>query len=172
MARRKTVIRSTRSTGGLSHLKSISFNILRVAFILIICGIFMPVGCKSNGMEVAQGILGNADFGRAPMFLAGVEDIYGYILLAVFLLALVGLIVSFINRNFLLGWSFSLASLALLVVVLIKFNIYFDFSKFSFYIKVAMVRKKLDFEMGTYAMMAGYFLAAVSFILRAVRRIN
>ncbi|MCG8570229.1 MAG: hypothetical protein MJB14_08825 [Spirochaetes bacterium] len=162
--------KSTSSTRRYFH--SISLNLLRLAFLMIICGLFLPVGCSATGAEITQGILGKAQFGDKLMFLAIIDDIYAYLFMGVFLVAIAGLTITFIKRNFLICWAFALMSLALLLIVLFKFNIAFDIQQMAFYMNIGMFRKKLALQYGAFLMFAGYFVAIVTLILRNLRVIN
>ena len=151
---------------------SVTFNILRLGLILIVCGLFLPLGCRVNGVEMAQGMLGQADFGTSAMFLAPVDDIYAFVLLAVFIFPLIGLIFSLVNENFALTWLWAPVSLAMLIILLIQFNINFDFAHFNFFLRIGPVKKKIVFQTGAYLMSAGYFLAFSSIIFKHTKLIK
>ena len=56
---------------------SLSMNILRLSLLLVLIGIFTPIGCNSNGYQIAQGILGNKEQAGNVTFLASIENVCG-----------------------------------------------------------------------------------------------
>ncbi|OHD32541.1 MAG: hypothetical protein A2086_00765 [Spirochaetes bacterium GWD1_27_9] len=154
------------------YFSSISFSILRLAFILVLLGLFLPIGCDSNGFQVSQGIMGKAKFGNSAVFLTNVDDIYAYFLLGSFALALIGLIVSFVNTNFFVPFAFLAVSFLLVFLILIEFKIFFSFSDFSFYMKILFTKKKIAFEIGAYSMLVGYLGGAGALVLKILKIIN
>jgi hypothetical protein len=142
-------------------------NILRIALLLIFLGIFLPLGCKSNGFEVAQGILGNGDMGKAAMFLEPINNFFGYLLIAVFIIAAIGFVISLIsniNNNFTIAFVCLVVSFVFMVIILMKLNIYFNFNEFSFYVK-GVIPVKISLLVGGYLMIIGYIGGTLAFIL-------
>jgi hypothetical protein len=159
---------------GKNSFGSLSLNIMRISFVLILLGLFLPVGCKSSGFQIAEGILGNSKLAKSAIFLSPVDNIYGYILLAVFVLALIGLILTFlgnVNTCFNLSIICLLVSLILLIIILIKFKIYFNFNDFAFYIKIVFP-VKLNILTAGYSMIIGYISGIAAFLLNKLRIIE
>jgi hypothetical protein len=143
----------------------ISVNILRICLVLIFIGLFLPVGCKSNGFQIAEGILGNSKIAKEAIFLAPVDDIYGYLLLGVFAFALVGFIASFFSNSFYASFVFFTASLIFVIVILYHFKIYFNFNDLSFYIKI-IFPLKLKLLLAGYGMVIGFVGGILAFIVK------
>jgi hypothetical protein len=100
-------------------------NILRLSFLLVLIGFFAPIGCSSNGYQIAQGILGNTKQAGNAAFLASIENLYGYVLFGVFVFALLGLLFTFlskVNYNFILGFVCLAVSFLLLTIMALKYK--------------------------------------------------
>lgn len=172
--------------------RSLSFNLLRLIFIVILSGLFLPIGCSSTGHEIAQGILGNtfsvaegnSDFfediaqgvlGKGQlrsnaMWFAPLDDVYAFILYGVFFAALLGLIITFVSNSFFVSWIFAVISFVFLMILFMKLNINFDVSSFKFFVRFAGIRaREVKFDYGGYMMLGAYVTAAVLFVLRILR---
>jgi hypothetical protein len=146
-------------------------NLLRLGFLLVLVGLFAPIGCDLNGYQVAQGILGNTkQLGNATL-IADVPDIFGYALFGVFALALAGLILTFftgVKKRLLPGFLCLASSLVLLVVVALKLEAMRQEPLRHFL--VALFGIKVYFMIGGFSMAAGYLAGILAFILKTVRR--
>ncbi|MBP7554474.1 MAG: hypothetical protein KA885_13690, partial [Spirochaetes bacterium] len=130
-----------------------AINLLRLALGLVIIGFFLPIGCKSNGVEIANGILGNSKFGSKTMAFGVIEDVYGYLLFGVLVLVVAALVITFLSKiegNFMIASILMAASLALVIFILFKFNFSFSFKDFAFKNKSLPV--KIIFLPGFYLM--------------------
>jgi len=147
--------------------KSLSMNILRLSFLLVLVGFFAPIGCNLNGYQVAQGILGNTrELGNATL-LAPIEDFYGYVLFGVFLFAFMGLLFTFlakIHNNFLLGLICLAVSFVFLIIVVLKFIAIREEALTHFL--VTLFRIKMRILIGGYSMGFGYLAGVVGFVLK------
>lgn len=153
---------------------SITMNVLRLGLLLVFIGLFTPISCKSNGYQIAQGILGNANQAGHAEFLSHVGNIYGYVLFGVFALALIGLLITFLYKkenSFYYALVSLVASFVLALIILHKFNIHFDSKEMIFYINVGMPIK-VDLLFGWYSMIAGYLAGALAFILKIFKIAN
>jgi hypothetical protein len=148
-------------------------NLLRLGFLLVLVGLFAPIGCDLNGYQIAQGILGNTkQLGNATL-IADVPDIFGYVLFGVFALALAGLILTFltgIKKRLLLGFLSLAASLALLVVVALKLEAMHQEPLRHFL--AALFGIKVHFMIGGFSMAVGYLAGVAAFILKTIGRHN
>jgi hypothetical protein len=147
----------------------LSVNILRICLILIFIGLFLPICFKSTGFQTAEGILGSSHYAKEAIFLAPVEDTYGYLLFGVFALAAVGLLVSFFSNNFFAPFIFFATSLVFTVILLMHFKIYFNFNDLSFYIRI-IFPIKLNLLPAGYGMVAGFVVGVFAFFLRLAGR--
>ena len=150
---------------------SLSINILRLSLLLVFIGIFSPIGCNSNGYQIAQGILGNKEQAGKVGFLAPVENVYGYILFGVFVFALAGLLFTFlskVNDNFLIGFICLAVSFVLLIIIVLKFNSLQN-SKFLHFVLTIFPVKIL---IGGYFMVIGYLVGVIGFVLKTFKIIN
>ncbi len=145
-------------------------NLLRLGLLLVLVGFFAPVGCELNGYQIAQGILGHTTrIGNATL-LAPVPDFFGYLLFGVFILALAGLIITFLTRvqkSFLLGFLCLAVSFVMVVVVTLKFKAMREETVRHFL--VTLFRIKVNIQIGGYSMGAGYLAGAVGFILNTFK---
>jgi hypothetical protein len=158
----------------MENRNSISLNILRAALFLISLGFILPLGCKSTGFEVAQGILGNYDLGKGEIILSSVNDFYAYLLYAVFIIAAVGLIITFVtskNYNFSAAFICLIISLIFMFIILMKLKVYFNFNEFSFYVNFG-IPQKIELLFGGYAMIIGYISGICVFILNILKIIK
>ena len=149
-------------------------NILRIALFLIFLGLILPLGCKANGFQVAQGILGNNDMGKGAIFLSPINDFYAYLFFAVFIIAAIGLVITFIkniNNSFLIAFLCLILSSVFMFIILLKFKIYFNINEFSFYINVA-VPIKIELLIGGYFMIIGYIGGICTVILNKLKVIE
>ncbi len=143
-----------------------SLNLLKLSFALLIVGFTLPIGCKSNGFQIFTGILGK---GAKKINFGLIEDIYGYMLLGVFILAVVGLILTFlpeIKFSLVLSYICLALGLLLIVTILYKFNFYFKFKDFSFHNKYWPA--KIEFLPGFYIILAGYVVGTISFLMKVI----
>jgi hypothetical protein len=168
------IILSQIKGDSMKSIGSASINILRVALLLIFLGLFLPLGCKSNGFQVAQGILGNTDLGKGAIILESINDFYAYLLFAVFILAAIGFVITFIsnvNSSSILAFLCLIVSLVFMIIILMKLKVYFDFKEFAFYVKIA-VPIKIELLIGGYFMIIGYIGGILAFILNKLKIIE
>lgn len=148
-----------------------AINLLRLALGLVIIGFFLPIGCKSNGVEIANGILEN---GSKKIQFGLIEDVYDYLLFGVLVLVVAALVITFLSKiegNFIIASILMAVSLALVIFILFKFNFSFSFKDFAF--KNKYWPGKINFLPGFYLMFAGYALGIVTFILKsAVKKLD
>jgi len=159
----------------MKSIGSISMNIMRIALFLIFLGLILPLGCKANGFQVAQGIMGNKDMGKGAIVLEHINDFYAFLLFAVFIIAAIGLVITFISNidnSFLIAFICLIVSLVFMFIILQKFKIYFNFNEFSFYIKAAGIPVKIELLIGGYFMIIGYIGGALAFILNKLNIIE
>jgi hypothetical protein len=151
----------------MKSMGSASINILRIALLMIFLGLFLPLGCKANGFQIAQGIMGNNGTGKGAILLEPIGDFYAYLLFAVFILAAIGIIITFIgnlNQNLLLAFSCLILSLVFMIIILMKLKIYFNFNELGFYVNLA-IPIKIELLAGGYFMIIGYIGGISAFIL-------
>lgn len=150
-----------------------AMNLLRLALGLVIIGFFLPIGCKSNGVDIANGILGKSGLISNTTFMRVVDDIYGYLLFGVIILVVAALVITFLSKldnNFLIASILMGVSLGIIIFLLITFDIEFNFKKFIFTYKGF---GKINFLPGFYLMFAGYALGIVTFILKsAIKKLD
>lgn len=159
----------------MKSIGSISMNIMRIALFLILLGLILPLGCKANGFQVAQGILGNKDMGKGAIFLSPINDFYAFLLFAVFIMAAIGLVITFIrnmDNSFLGAFVCLIVSAVFMFIILLKLKIYFNFNEFSFYIKAGGIPIKIELLIGGYFMIIGYIGGACAFILNKLNIIE
>jgi hypothetical protein len=150
---------------------SLAMNILRLSLLLVLIGIFTPIGCNSNGYRLAQGILGNKEQAGDVKILASVENVYGYILLGVFAFALAGLLFTFLSKvkdNYVLGLICLAVSFVFMIITVLKFNALQN-SKFTHFILTIFPVKIL---IGGYLMAIGYLVGVIGFVLKTCKIIN
>ena len=148
---------------------SISMNLLRISLLLVFLGLFMPLGCKASGFQIAQGFLGNHDDGG--VYIKTVSNFYALLVFAVFIIAAIGLLITFIsniNNNFLLAFGCLVISFVILFIVLVKLNVYFNFNNFSFYANKASP-VKIELLIGGYIMIIGYIGGIIALVLNKSR---
>ncbi len=158
----------------MKSIGSISMNILRVALFLIFLGLILPLGCKANGFQVAQGILGNNDMGKGAIFLGPINNFYAFLFLAVFIIAAIGLVITFISsikNNFLIAFICLIVSFVFMFIVLLALKIYFNFKEFSFFVNV-FIPVKIELLIGGYLMIIGYIGGIIAFILNKLKVIE
>ena len=142
-------------------------NMLRMSLVLVLAGFFLPVACSLNGYQVAQGILGTAQKAGNAALLGPVEDVFGYVLLAVPACAVVGLFLSVVVKgkgSSLLTFTFLVLSFALLAVVGLKFN--FIRNSALIHTLVEILSIKVRILVGGYVMGCGYAAGVIGFALR------
>jgi hypothetical protein len=150
---------------------SLPLSILRVGFLLVLIGFFAPLCCDLSGYQLAQGILGNAHQAGNAVFLGSIEDVYGYLLLGVFILALLGLVLTFLGgvRSSLLMASVGLAvSCVLLIVVAFRLKSFRDSGAVKLALTIIPIKVKP--LIGAYSMAVGYLAGLVGTVLRLMRR--
>jgi hypothetical protein len=153
-------------------LASLPLNLLRAGLILVIIGFFLPIGCKSNGYEIASGILGHGKFGTASMFLSPLDNLYGYLLFIVYFLALLALTATFAGneeKRYQVAFILFATSLVFALIILIKFKFYFKFSEMTFYIKI-FLPIKANVLIAGYGMALGYLLGLLSYVVKIVKK--
>lgn len=147
--------------------QSLSLNILRLCFLLVLIGFFLPVACDLSGYQIAQGILGHTQQAANAKLLESIEDSYGYFLFGVPAFALLGLVLTFAVKAA-SGYYFGLLSLAvsflLLTVVALKFQSLRNTALLHFLVTTFHLRVKI--LLGGYCMALGYLAGAVAFVLR------
>lgn len=149
----------------------LSRSILRLGFLLVLLGFFLPIACTMNGYQLAQGILGNMHQAGNAIVFGSIEDVYGYLLFGVFIFALLGLVFTFLSgaRYSPLMASICLAvSFALLIVVAVRLKSFRD----SGILKLALTIIPINVKplIGAYSMAVGYLAGAVGTVLRFLRR--
>jgi hypothetical protein len=146
-------------------------SILRVGFLLVLIGFFAPICCDMSGYQLAQGILGNAHQAGKAIFLGSIEDFYGYLLFGVFILALLGLVLTFLGgvRDSPLIASVGLAvSCVLLIIVAVRLRTFRDTGVVN--LALTIIPIKLKPLIGAYSMAVGYLAGLVGTVLRFMRR--
>ncbi len=149
-------------------MKSLSVNILRLGILLVLIGFFAPLGCDTNGRQIAQGILGYEHQAGNARFLSSIENSYGYVLFGVFAFALSGLIFTFLfkaNYNYLSGSICLAVSLALLTIVLLRLKTFLDSGLVNFALKIFPIKMQI----GSYSIAAGYMVGAIGFALKTLK---
>jgi hypothetical protein len=146
---------------------SLSANVLRLGLLLVVIGLFAPICCDLNGYRIAQGILGNAKRAGNAIFLSPMEDLYGYVLLGVFVLAILGIVFTFLskmNLGYVLGSLCLAASLVLLLVLAFRIKSLRD----SWFAQIILKKfsGKVRVQIGGYSMGLGYLVGVIGFALR------
>jgi hypothetical protein len=152
---------------------SVSINILRLGLVLFLVGFLLPVACDLNAYQIAQGILGQQQHAQNAILLASVEDLYGYLTIAVFAIAVVGLVFTVIFRTALgynLGSVCLVVILLFLVVVAIRFHAIQNTAAMRFL--ASAFNLTLRFQAGGYFMATGCLAGVVGFALRVTRAIQ
>lgn len=150
-------------------MKDLGKNLLRLGFLLIILGFFMPVGCKSTGFSLSMGVIGKAKFGTSAMIFSPIDDIYGYMMFGIVIIALVGLVITFISNikeNYMISLICMAVCCVLMCIIMFKFNFYFNFKDFAFHNKYWP--GKIDFGIGVYLMILGFISGVVSLIGKVI----
>lgn len=149
-------------------MKSLSINILRLGMLLVLIGFFAPLGCDTNGRQIAQGIMGYEHQAGNARFLSSIEDSYGYVLFGVFASALLGLIFTFLvkaSHGYLLGSICFAVSLVLLMIVLLRLKTFLDSGLVNFVLKIFPIKMLI----GGYSIAAGYLVGVTGFVLKTLR---
>jgi hypothetical protein len=154
--------------------KSFSVNILRLSLLLVLVGFFLPIGCNSNGYQLAQGILGNTQQAGNAIVLGSIEDSYGYLLFGVFVFAFLGLLFTFLSKtdnNSSIGGSIVLAvSFVLLTIVVLKLRSFLNSG--VVHLVLTIIPMELKILIGGYSMVIGYLVGLVGFVLKTFKIIE
>jgi hypothetical protein len=150
---------------------SLSLSILRLGFLLVLIGFFAPIACDTSGYQLAQGILGNTHQAGKAIVLGSIEDVYGYLLLGVFIIALMGLVLTFLSgvpHSPLLASAGLVVSCVLLIIVAVRLKSFRD----SGIVKLALTVTQIKLKplIGAYSMAAGYLAGLAGTVLRFMRR--
>ncbi len=152
---------------------SLPVNVLRLGLLLVVIGLFAPICCDLNGYRLVQGIHGNSKRAGNAIFLSSIEDLYGYVLFGVFVLAILGIVFTFLskpNLGYVLGSLCLAASLVMLLVFAFKIKSLGD----SWLAQI--IRKifpgEVRAQIGGYSMGLGYLVGAIGFVLRIVKIIQ
>ena len=150
--------------------RTMSMNVLRLSLLLVLIGLFAPICCDLNGYRIAQGILGNAKQAGNAIFLASIEDGYGYVLLGVFVFGFLGIAFTFlrkVDRGFTLGSLCLAASFVLLLLLALRIKSLGD----SWFLQIVqkIIPAKVRLLIGGYSMGLGYLAGVTGFVLRAVK---
>jgi hypothetical protein len=149
---------------------TLSVNILRLGLLLVLIGFFAPVGCDSNGYQIALGILGNTHQAGNARILGSIEDLFGYALFGVCGLAFLGLVFKFfykVKRNFFFSSMCLAMSFILLAIVALKLKSFRDSTVVNLMLTIIPIKLKL--LIGGYSMAAGYLVGAVGLMLRKLK---
>jgi hypothetical protein len=152
---------------------SISMSILRLGFLLVLTGFFLPVACDLSGYQIAQGILGHVQKAQNARLLEPVEDIFGYVLFGASAFAAIGLALTFLlggSSRYYAGMSSLAVSLVLLAVAALEFKSLRDTGISHVLVTAFQIRVKFLF--GGYLMAAGYLAGTAGFVLRLVRGLS
>jgi uncharacterized membrane protein YoaK (UPF0700 family) len=150
---------------------SLSLSLLRLGFLLVLIGFFAPIGCTMSGYQLAQGILGNTQQAGNAIILGSIEDVYGYLLLGVFISAFLGLVFTFVSRahdNPLLETIGLAVSFILLLIVALRLKSFRNSGVPQLILTIIPIKLKL--MIGGYSMAAGYLAGAVGITLKFLRR--
>ena len=148
----------------------LSLSILRLGFLLVLIGFFAPIACDTSGYQLAQGILGNAHQAGNAVFLGSIEHIYGYLLLGVFIFALVGLVITFVSKaphKALLESACLAVSLVFLMLVALRIKSFRDSG--LLHLVLTIIPVKIKILVGGYSMAAGYLAGLAGIVLRFMR---
>ena len=146
---------------------TLSVNILRLGLLLVLIGFFAPVGCDSNGYQIALGILGNTQHAGNARILSSIEDLFGYALFGVCLCAFLGLVVTFFykaKKKFFFSSICLALSFILLAIVALKLKSVRDSAVVHLMLTIIPIRMKL--LIGGYFMATGYLVGAAGVILK------
>lgn len=149
---------------------SLSLSILRVGLLLVLVGFFVPIGCNTNGYQIAQGILGSTQRAGNAIVLGSIEDLYGYLLLGVFISALLGLVITFLSKahnNPLLETMGLALSFALLIIVVLRLESFRNSGVPHVILTIIPIKVKL--LIGGYSMAIGYLAGVVGITLRFLK---
>jgi hypothetical protein len=153
--------------------RSLALNILRLCFLLVLLGFFLPVACDLSGYQVAQGILGHRQEALNARLLEPIGDSYGYLLFGVVVLAFLGLVLTFIFKA-VSGYYFGLlclaASFLLLAVVALKFQSLRNTAVLHFLVTTFHIKVKI--LLGGYFVGTGYLAGVIGFALRITKAIQ
>jgi len=150
---------------------SLSLSILRVGLLLVLIGFFAPIACDTSGYQLAQGILGNTHQAGNAIILGSIEDIYGYLLLGVFVFALLGLVLTFVSKapqRALLETACLMLSFVLLIAVVLRIKSFRDSG--LLHLVLTIIPVKIKPLVGAYSIAAGYLAGLAGTILRFMRR--
>jgi hypothetical protein len=153
--------------------KTMSMNVLRLSLLLVLIGLFAPICCDLNGYRIAQGILGNAKRAGNAIFLASIEDLYGYFLFGVFVFGFLGIVLTFLRKvdlGFILGSLCLAASFVLLLLLALRIKSLRD----SWFVQIVqkIIPGKAKFLIGGYSMGLGYLVGVIGFVLKNVKIIK
>ena len=155
---------------GVSMKNSLSLSILRLSLLLVLVGFFVPIGCDSNGYQIAQGIVGSTKQAGNAIFLESIENPYGYLLFGVFVFALLGLLFTFLGKaknNFLLGSAGFAVSLIMLIIVVLRIKSFRDSGLLHLVLTIIPIKVKL--LIGGYSMAIGYLAGVIGLALRFLK---
>jgi phosphate/sulfate permease len=145
----------------------VAVNTLRLGLLLVLVGFFAPIGCNSNGYQIAQGILGNARQAGNAKVLESIEDFYGYALFGVYVSALVGIMWTFFPRvtgRHFIAFICLAVSFALLAMVVLKYRAIRNSTALR--VLLAIIPIKVKLLIGGYSMGLGYLAGVLGFVLR------
>ena len=148
-----------------------SMSILRLGFLLVLIGFFAPLGCDISGYQLAHGILGNTRQAGNAVVLGSIEDVYGYLLLFVFVFALLGLVFTFLSKALHIPFLDAVClalSLVLLAVVALRLESFQ--SSGAPRLILAIIPIKVKPLVGGYSMAAGYLAGLAGIVLRFMGR--
>ena len=149
----------------------LSMSILRVGLLLVLIGFFAPICCNMDGYQLAEGILGHEHQAGIAVVFSSIEDIYGYVLLGVFILALLGLAFTFltgVRYSPLIAFVCIAASCILLIVVALRLKAFRDSGVLKLALTIVPIKVKP--LIGAYSMAVGYMAGLVAAVLRFMRR--
>ena len=149
---------------------SLSVNVLRLGLLLVVIGLFAPICCDLNGNRIMQGIQGNEKQAGNAIYLSSIEDLYGYILLSVFVLVILGIVLTFLSKvdlGYTLGSLCLAASIVLLLVVAFRIKSLGD--SWLAQIILEIFSGKVKVQIGGYSMALGYLVGVTGFVLRTVK---
>lgn len=149
---------------------SFSMGILRLGLLLVLVGFFVPVGCDSSGYQIAQGILGNTPQAGNAIVLGSIEDFYGYLLIGVFVFALLGLLCTFLGKmtnSFLIGSVGFAASFVMLIMVVLRIKSFRDSGVLHLILTIIPIKVKL--LIGGYSMATGYLAGVIGLSLKLLK---
>ena len=142
--------------------QSLALSILRLCFLLVLLGFFLPVACDLSGYQAAQGILGHSQQALNAKLLEPIEDLYGYFLFGVVVFAFLGLVLTFVFKavsGYYLGLLCLAASALLLIVVALKFQSLRNTGVLHFLVTTFNLKVKI--LLGGYFIGAGYLAGVI-----------